>query len=271
MVQASVPAAFPGQERTPRLEIKEDDSHATRKVACRRLPAGCGRDSPGPGAHPAAAARSCTRGDGDAAVAPECFAPDPGEHPAAHARPEFPGSAVASSARGVYPSAASVLPAARALSPALSALSSPAGPVRSAAVSAAACRGGRPGRRSPVLDRGRIAALVEQGPAAWSVPVITTGPASQGANAGNLGAPGTRSLDGRLALGEQDGLRLYMGGWFDAAHVFGMDGSVFFLGRQIDGFSAVDRSGTGSFVINEPISGVLEHAGEALWASNPGA
>jgi hypothetical protein len=88
-----------------------------------------------------------------------------------------------------------------------------------------------------------------------SVPVITTGPASQGANAGNLGAPGTTSLNGPLDYGVTGGVRFFAGGWFDVGHTIGMDGSIFFLGRQSAGFGALDRSGNGSFVINEPVTG----------------
>ena len=88
-----------------------------------------------------------------------------------------------------------------------------------------------------------------------SVPVITTGPASQGANAGNLGAAGTVSLNGPLDLGVTGGVRFSAGGWFDVGHNFGLDGSIFFLGRQTAGFGAFDRSGNGSFVINEPLLG----------------
>ena len=87
------------------------------------------------------------------------------------------------------------------------------------------------------------------------VPVITTGPASQGANAGNLGVPGTTSLDSRLGYDAEGGTRLYAGSWFTPAHILGMDGSIFYLGRQSTGFSALDRSGTGNFVINEPVVG----------------
>jgi Putative beta barrel porin-7 (BBP7) len=88
-----------------------------------------------------------------------------------------------------------------------------------------------------------------------SVPVITTGPASQGANAGNLGAPGTVSLNGPLNSDVEGGVRLFAGGWFDPEHTIGLEGSLFFLGRQSAGFGASDRSGTGSFVINEPVVG----------------
>jgi hypothetical protein len=87
-----------------------------------------------------------------------------------------------------------------------------------------------------------------------SVPLLTTGPASQGANAGNLGAPGTQSLDGPLSYGAEGGFRLYAGGWFNASHTFGMDGSLFWLGQQSAGFGANDRSGTGATVINEPVA-----------------
>jgi hypothetical protein len=88
-----------------------------------------------------------------------------------------------------------------------------------------------------------------------SVPLITTGPASQGANAGNLGAPGTVSLNDKLDYGVQGGFRFSMGGWFDCAHTIGLEGSIFFLDEQNNGFGVGDRSGNGSFVINEPVSG----------------
>jgi hypothetical protein len=87
-----------------------------------------------------------------------------------------------------------------------------------------------------------------------SVPLITTGPASLGANAGGFGAPGTTSLNGPLNYGPTDGVRLFAGGWLDAGHVIGMDGSIFFLGRQSASFGAVDRGGNGNFVINEPVA-----------------
>lgn len=87
------------------------------------------------------------------------------------------------------------------------------------------------------------------------VPLVTTGPASQGASAGNLGAPGTTVLDGSLDYGATGGFRLYMGGWFDANHRFGMDGSLFVLGQETAGYSVNDRSGVGNFVINEPVAG----------------
>jgi hypothetical protein len=88
-----------------------------------------------------------------------------------------------------------------------------------------------------------------------SVPVITTGPASQGANAGNLFAPGTTSLNGPLDYGATGGVRLFAGGWFDTGHVIGMNASIFFLGQQSAGFGTADGSGNGSFVINEPVAG----------------
>jgi hypothetical protein len=87
------------------------------------------------------------------------------------------------------------------------------------------------------------------------VPLITTGPASQGSSAGNLGVQGTVSLNERLAFDVAGGMRLFAGGWFDCDHTIGMDGSLFFLGRQSTSFGAFDRSGTGSFVINEPLVG----------------
>lgn len=88
-----------------------------------------------------------------------------------------------------------------------------------------------------------------------SVPVITTGPASQGDSAGNLGAPGTTSLNGPLNSGTQGGVRVFAGGWLDVDHTVGLDGSFFILGRQSASFSVLDRSGNGSFVINEPVVG----------------
>jgi hypothetical protein len=88
-----------------------------------------------------------------------------------------------------------------------------------------------------------------------SVPLVTTGPASQGANAGGLGMPGTTSLDSSLDHGVVGGFRLYAGGWFTPGHKWGMDGSFFILGQQTTGFGVLDRSGAGSLVINEPVSG----------------
>ena len=88
-----------------------------------------------------------------------------------------------------------------------------------------------------------------------AVPVLTTGPASQGSEAGNLGAPGTTAIRSPLDYGLTAGLRLYGGAWFDTANVYGVDGSVFFLQRQSAGFGAADTSGNGSFVLNEPIAG----------------
>jgi hypothetical protein len=88
------------------------------------------------------------------------------------------------------------------------------------------------------------------------VPVITTGPAAQGAGAGSLGAPGTTSLDGPLHNGLDGGGRISLGGWFDAAHTVGMNGTFLWLDQQTAGFGAFDRSGTGSFVINEPVAGL---------------
>jgi Putative beta barrel porin-7 (BBP7) len=88
-----------------------------------------------------------------------------------------------------------------------------------------------------------------------SIPVVTTGPASQGANAGNIGAPGTTSLDGRLNYGVEGGVRLFAGCWFDPDHTVGLDGSFFVLGQQSASFGVFDRSGTGSLIINEPVVG----------------
>jgi hypothetical protein len=88
-----------------------------------------------------------------------------------------------------------------------------------------------------------------------SVPLITTGPAFQGADAGALGAPGTRSLDRPLDFGAQGGMNLYFGSWFTYAHQIGWDASLFFLGQQNTAFGAFDRSGNGNFVINTPVAG----------------
>jgi hypothetical protein len=87
------------------------------------------------------------------------------------------------------------------------------------------------------------------------IPLITTGPASEGPNAGNLGQPGTTSLNGPLHFGVTGGMRIYAGAWLDADHTFGLDGSFFFLGRLSAGFGASDRTGTGSIVINTPVNG----------------
>jgi hypothetical protein len=88
-----------------------------------------------------------------------------------------------------------------------------------------------------------------------SVPLLTTGPASQGASAGNLGVPGTTSLNAPLDYDAVGGIRLYAGGWFDDDQKFGLDGSLFILGWQSASFGAIDKSGTGDFVINEPVPG----------------
>lgn len=88
-----------------------------------------------------------------------------------------------------------------------------------------------------------------------SVPVVTSGPASQGANAGNLGMPGTTSLDRPLDYGATGGFRLYGGAWFSFTHLVGIDASLFIIGRESAGFSVMDRSGNGNFVINEPVNG----------------
>jgi DNA-binding CsgD family transcriptional regulator len=59
--------------------------------------------------------------------------------------------------------------------------------------------------------------------------LVTTGPASQGASTGNLGQPGTTSLNGSHDLGAEGGVRFFAGGWFNAGHTFGIDGSLFDL------------------------------------------
>ncbi len=88
-----------------------------------------------------------------------------------------------------------------------------------------------------------------------TVPLITTGPASAGANAGNLGVPGTMSLNQPLNVGATGGVRFFAGMWFEPSHTWGMDGSVFLLGWQSTRFGAFDQSGTGSLIINEPVLG----------------
>jgi hypothetical protein len=88
-----------------------------------------------------------------------------------------------------------------------------------------------------------------------SVPLITTGPASQGDGAGSLGQRGTVSLTPNPSFGAESGLRLYAGGWFDAGHIFGLEGSVFWLDEHNKSFGAVDQSGKGQQVINEPVLG----------------
>jgi hypothetical protein len=88
-----------------------------------------------------------------------------------------------------------------------------------------------------------------------SVPVVTTGPASQGASAGNLGMPGTTSLNGRLNYGTEGGIRMYAGGWLDSDQKIGVNGGFFVVGQQSAGFGVSDRAGNGNFVINEPLTG----------------
>jgi hypothetical protein len=87
------------------------------------------------------------------------------------------------------------------------------------------------------------------------IPIVTTGPASQGSNAGSLGAPGTASLNGSLNYGAEGGVRFFTGVWFNTDHTIGIDGSLFDLGRQSAAFGVRDRSGTGATVINEPVAG----------------
>jgi hypothetical protein len=88
-----------------------------------------------------------------------------------------------------------------------------------------------------------------------SVPVVTTGPATQGGIAGNLGVPGTTSLNGRLNYGTAGGIRMFGGGWLDADQKVGVNGGFFVLGQQSASFGVFDRAGNGNFVINEPLSG----------------
>ncbi|OWK34568.1 hypothetical protein FRUB_10539 [Fimbriiglobus ruber] len=88
-----------------------------------------------------------------------------------------------------------------------------------------------------------------------SVPVVTTGPASQGANAGAIGAPGTVSLNQPLNYGASGGFRAALGGWFNPSHTIGFEMDLFTLGQQTAGFGVNDRSGSGNTVINEPVVG----------------
>jgi hypothetical protein len=88
-----------------------------------------------------------------------------------------------------------------------------------------------------------------------SVPVVTTGPASQPVNPGGLGVPGTVSLNQTLNYGVTGGVQLYAGGWFNTAHTWGIDTSVLVLGTPSSGFTVSDPSGTGAAVINMPVAG----------------
>lgn len=88
-----------------------------------------------------------------------------------------------------------------------------------------------------------------------SVPVVTTGPASQGANAGGIGMPGTVSLNQPLNYGAGGGIQLGLGAWLTPDHTWGVDAGLFSLERLSAGFSVADRSGAGNFVINEPVAG----------------
>ncbi|HXD85430.1 MAG TPA: BBP7 family outer membrane beta-barrel protein [Urbifossiella sp.] len=88
-----------------------------------------------------------------------------------------------------------------------------------------------------------------------SVPLITTGPASQGDNAGALGAPGTASLNQPLNFSASGGARLTFGGWLEPSHTWAAEGNFFVIGQQNTGFGANDHSQAGSFVINEPVVG----------------
>ncbi len=88
-----------------------------------------------------------------------------------------------------------------------------------------------------------------------SVPLVTTGPASQGATAGNIGAPGTTSLDGKLNYGAEGGGASSWAAGSTTITRSVLSGSIFDLGQQSAGFSVGDRSGTGNLVINEPVVG----------------
>jgi hypothetical protein len=74
-------------------------------------------------------------------------------------------------------------------------------------------------------------------------------------NAGGLGVPGTVSLNQSLNYDVQGGFRLFAGGWFDAAHTWGLEGSIFVLGQSCASFGVNDRSGAGATIINEPLGG----------------
>jgi hypothetical protein len=67
-----------------------------------------------------------------------------------------------------------------------------------------------------------------------SVPLVTTGPASQGASAGSLGMPGTTSLDNALNYGAAGGIRVYGGGNLPA--------SVSRIARERAPWSSTSRS-----------------------------
>lgn len=88
-----------------------------------------------------------------------------------------------------------------------------------------------------------------------SVPVVTTGPGSQGDNAGALGAPGTVSLNQPLNYSASGGVRMTFGGWLEPSHTWGFEGNFFVLGQQSTGFSVNDHSQSGAYVINEPVAG----------------
>jgi hypothetical protein len=85
--------------------------------------------------------------------------------------------------------------------------------------------------------------------------VVTTGPASQGANAGGLGVPGTTSLNQSLNYGAMGGVRFTFGGWFEPSHTWGMEADLLILSRANASFGVDDRSGSGATIINEPING----------------
>jgi hypothetical protein len=127
-----------------------------------------------------------------------------------------------------------------------------------------------PGEYAPLVYPARAVARDPADPGLWigvegllwwarnqplPVPVITTGPVSQGAFAGNLGVPGTVSLNGPLNYGATGGVRAFGGAWLDTSHTFGIAGSGFWLARQSAGFGAFDASGTGSTILNAPVIG----------------
>jgi hypothetical protein len=66
---------------------------------------------------------------------------------------------------------------------------------------------------------------------------------------------GTANLNGPLNNGVEGGARVFVGGWFNCDHTFGMAGSLFVLGQQSANFSVVDPTANGGLVINEPVAG----------------
>ncbi len=86
-------------------------------------------------------------------------------------------------------------------------------------------------------------------------PIFTTGPASDGSNAGALGLPNTISLNQPFRPGAYGGERIVGGIWFNPQHTVGIDGDIFILGQQHSDFGVAGQSRTSNFVINEPVAG----------------